>query len=57
MQRPQELYKIKQAYEAMKELTQSPIPIIRDNAVSILAILKNLLAAIDPEGFWEDPLE
>lgn len=57
MEKPQELHKIKEAYETMKELAQSPIPIIRDNAMAVLAILKNLLAVVDPEGFWENPLE
>jgi len=42
---------LKSTYNTIKRLTKSPAPIIKDNAINILAILRDLLANVDPNSF------
>ena len=44
-----ELPTVRSMYQMAQELARSPVPIVQDNAVLVLAILKELRNHVDPE--------
>lgn len=53
MERPKELSKLENIFADLKELSNSDVPVIKDNVILMLGTMRDLLSQVYPDKYYE----